>query len=138
MEEQLKASKQPKIKKAKTHKCFTFDAGSSKHGGGRPGRFSESLFEEAGCQARECLPDKLQRAGRSAGADGYKDIGVRYAMYCIGANLTIRDIELEEIAEIADLGEWIPRLIRNSEEAHDGIEYPPEPLGSSSSVSAIL
>jgi len=26
-------------------------------------------------------------------------------MYCIGANLTIRDIDLEEIAEIADLGE---------------------------------
>jgi hypothetical protein len=35
----------------------------------------------------------------------YKDIGVRYAMFCIGANLTTDDIDLDDIAEIDGLAE---------------------------------
>ena len=105
MEEQLKASKQPKIKKAKTHKCFTFDAGNSNTGVAGLVVSVKAYSKKQAVRLANAYLTSFKEPVDLPVPTGYKDIGVRYAMYCIGANLTIRDIELEEIAEIADLGE---------------------------------
>ena len=101
MEEQLKSSKQPKIKKAKTLKCFTFDAGNSNTGVAGLVVSVKAYSKKQAVRLANAYLTSLKEPVDLPVQAGYKDLGVRYAIYCIGANLTIRDIDIEEIAEIA-------------------------------------
>ena len=99
----MNSSKQPKTKKAKTLKRFIFDAGNSNTG------VAGLVVSVKACSKKQAV--KLANAYLASFKEpvdfqvpaGYEDIGVSYAMCCVGANLTIRDIDLDDIAEIAGL-----------------------------------
>ena len=88
---------EPKGKKAKTLRQFTFDAGNSNSG---PVGIVIAVEARSKRQAT-----RLANAYLSSFADpidlpvltGYKGLGVRYAMCCVAPNLTPRDIDLEDI-----------------------------------------
>lgn len=98
------SSKQPKITKVKTLKRFTFDAGNSNTGvAGLVVSVKAYSKEQAVRLANAYLTSFKEPIDLPVQA-GYKDIGVCYAMYCIGANLTTGDIDLDDIAEIDRIG----------------------------------
>jgi hypothetical protein len=99
-EEQLKTAKKQEPKKAKTLKRFTFDAGNSNTGvAGLVVSVKAYSKKQAVRLANAYLTSFKEPIDLPVPA-GYKDTGVSYAMFCIGANLTVGDIDPEDIAEI--------------------------------------
>ena len=101
----MNSSKQPKTKKAKTLKRFTFDAGNSNTGVTGLVVSVKSYSKKQAVRLANAYLASFKEPVDLLVPAGYEDIGVRYAMCCIGANLTILDIDLDDIAEIADLRE---------------------------------
>lgn len=92
--------KKPKGKKARTLKQFTFDAGNSDTGP------VGIVISVQACSKRQAT--RLANAYLSSFAEpidlpvpaGFKGLGVRYAICCVGPNLTPRDIDIHGISVV--------------------------------------
>ena len=87
----------PKRKKANRLKRFTFDAGNSNSG---PVGIVISVEARSKQQATRLANAYLASFAEPIDLpvpDGYKMLGVCYAMCCVAPNLTPKDIDLEDI-----------------------------------------
>ena len=95
----MKTSKQRKPK-AKTLKRFTFDAGNSNRGVAGLVVTVNAYSKKQAVRLANAYLISLDSPIDLPVPAGYRDIGVRYAMYCIGANLSTDDIDLDDIVDI--------------------------------------
>lgn len=93
----MRASRQ---QKAKTLKRFTFDAGNSNTGvAGLVVSVKAHSKRQAVQFANAYLKNFNEPIDLPVSAD-HMEMGVQYAMFCIGANLTINEIDVDDIADI--------------------------------------
>lgn len=96
----MKASRQQRPKKARTLERFTFDAGNSNTGvAGLVVSVKAYSKRQAVRLANAYLKNFNDPIDLPVSAS-QMEMGVRYAMFCIGANLTIHDIDVDDIAGI--------------------------------------
>jgi hypothetical protein len=89
--------KKPQRKKAKTLKQFAFDAGNSNSGAVGIVISVEARSKQQATRLANAYLASFAEPIDLPVPDGYKMLGVCYAMCCVAPNLTPKDIDLEDI-----------------------------------------